>query len=76
MVQCDECCMWRLIYSKYKLKKEEKIKLQTDLDNFTYSLIVDPNWLNFSYQQGLKVLRYGIMCVQWPLQKALLLSKV
>ena len=37
MVQCDECCMWRLIYSKYKLKKEQKIKLQAVLDNFTYT---------------------------------------
>ena len=37
MVQCNECCMWRLIYSKYKLKKEQIIKLQAVLDNFTYT---------------------------------------
>ena len=29
MVQCEECCMWRLIYSKYKLKNDLRIKLQT-----------------------------------------------
>ena len=31
--ECDECCMWRLIYSKYKLKKEQRIKLQVVLNN-------------------------------------------
>lgn len=36
MVQCDECCM-RIIYSKYKMKKEQRIKLQVVLNNFTYT---------------------------------------
>ena len=37
MVQCEECCMWRLIYSKYKLNSDARIKLQTIFDNFTYT---------------------------------------
>lgn len=37
MVQCDECCMRRIIYSKYKMKKEQRIKLQVVLNNFTYT---------------------------------------
>lgn len=37
MMQCDECMMWRLIYSKYKLKNNQKIKLQRILDDFVYT---------------------------------------
>ena len=37
MVQCDECAMWRLIYSKYKLKKDQRIRLQRVLDDFIYT---------------------------------------
>ena len=37
MLQCAECDMWRLIFSKYKLKKEEREQLQILLQNFTYT---------------------------------------
>ncbi len=37
MMQCDECGMWRLIYSKYKLKKDQKVRLQRVLDDFIYT---------------------------------------
>lgn len=37
MVQCMECNQWRIIFSKYKLKKEQRIYLQSVLDNYMYS---------------------------------------
>ena len=37
MVQCEECLMWRLLYSKQKLSKSERSSLQTTLENVTYS---------------------------------------
>ena len=37
MVQCEECQMWRLIYSKYKLTKVERETLQNTLDNVVYT---------------------------------------
>ena len=27
-IQCDECGMWRLVYSKYKLKRDQRLRLQ------------------------------------------------
>ena len=37
MLQCEECSMWRLLYSKYKLTKTRRIELQKILDNVSYS---------------------------------------
>ena len=37
MVQCMECSMWRIIFSKYKLKKEQCVYLQALFDNYMYS---------------------------------------
>ena len=37
MLQCSECELWRLIFSKYKLKKEERDQLEVLLSNFMYA---------------------------------------
>ena len=37
MIQCEECTMWRLVYSKFKLTASERKILQTVLDDFTYT---------------------------------------
>lgn len=37
VIQCSECDMWRLIFSKYKLKPEQQRELQLFLDDFTYT---------------------------------------
>ena len=37
MIQCEECEMWRLVYSKFKLTVDEKKTLQSSLDEFTYT---------------------------------------
>lgn len=37
MLQCDECSMWRLIYSKKKLKPAEKVELERSLDSLSFS---------------------------------------
>ena len=37
MVQCMECDLWRKSFSKYKLKKEQRVFLQAVLDGYMYS---------------------------------------
>ena len=37
MVQCEECQMWRLLYSKKKLQASERQALQQALDDVTYT---------------------------------------
>ena len=37
VIQCEECQMWRVIYSKYKLKAEEKKALQKALEGMSYT---------------------------------------
>lgn len=37
MLQCDECGMWRLIYSKLKLNQDKKKALIEILDQFSYT---------------------------------------
>ena len=37
MVQCEECEMWRLVYSKYKLTKAELTELSTAMNDYTYT---------------------------------------
>ena len=37
MLQCKECNMWRLVYSKYKLSVAQCRQLQRLLDDYSYS---------------------------------------
>jgi len=37
MVQCEECEMWHLVYSKYKLKKPELAELNMAMNDYTYT---------------------------------------
>lgn len=37
MVQCEECDMWCLVYSKYKLTKAEFTELSTAMNDYTYT---------------------------------------
>ena len=37
VIQCSECEMWRLVFSKYKLKPEEVREIQLLLDDYTYT---------------------------------------
>ena len=37
VIQCSECEMWRLIFSKYKLKPDEVNEIQQYLDNYNCS---------------------------------------
>ena len=37
VIQCIECEMWRLIFSKYKLKPDEVREIQLLLDDYTYT---------------------------------------
>lgn len=37
MIQCEECEMWRLVYSKYKLTATERQTLQSRLEDYTYT---------------------------------------
>ena len=37
MVQCDECSMWRLLFSKHKLSAAERATLQVVLEDISYT---------------------------------------
>ena len=37
MIQCEECEMWRLVYSKYKLTTEERQTVDKALEDYTYT---------------------------------------
>ena len=37
MLQCEECDLWRLLYSKRKLSVQEKTQLQAYIDDITYT---------------------------------------
>ena len=37
MLQCDECGMWRLLYSKLKLTKKERADLEVALEDVSFS---------------------------------------
>ncbi len=37
MVLCENCDLWRLIFSKYKLKPDQKVRLQQLLYTVSYS---------------------------------------
>ena len=36
MIQCEECEMWQLVYSNYKLNKSEQYSLQGIFEECTY----------------------------------------
>ena len=37
MLMCDECEMWRLLYAKRKLKKQERIEVEQGLNGLSFS---------------------------------------
>ena len=37
MLQCDECGMWRLLYSKLKLTKKERADLEVAIEDVSFS---------------------------------------
>ena len=37
MVECEECGLWRLLYSKRKVKKEARLRLQRIIEDHTYT---------------------------------------
>lgn len=37
VVQCDDCNMWRVIYSKHRLKKDQQMKLESVLGTHSYT---------------------------------------
>ena len=37
MLQCDECAMWRLLYSRFKLTKKEKSHLQHVIEDILFT---------------------------------------
>ena len=36
MLECEECGLWRLQYSKRKVKKEARLRLQRIIEDHTY----------------------------------------
>lgn len=36
VVQCEECQMWRIVFSKYKLTAEQQVRLNKVLDGFVW----------------------------------------
>ena len=36
MLMCDECEMWRLLYAKRKLKKQERIEVEQALNGLSF----------------------------------------
>ena len=37
MLQCDECSMWRLLYSKFKLTRKERADLQVPIEDISFT---------------------------------------
>ena len=37
MVECEECGLWRLLYSKYMLKNEACLRLERILEEHSYT---------------------------------------
>lgn len=37
MLMCEECEMWRLLYSKRKLKQKERQELEQSLEDMSFS---------------------------------------
>lgn len=59
MLQCDECCMWWLLYSQFKLTKKEWADLQTAIEDVSFTCgsqlqdLVLPGQLNEEYMREL-----------------------
>jgi len=45
MVQCEECNMWRLVFSKHKLTIVQRQRLQVILEGLSYSCGAKPSKL-------------------------------
>ena len=67
MVQCEECEMWRLIYSKYKLTTPERKQVSDSLQEFTYTCGASFLDLNFAGWLSEVCIRY-LQCYS-PLEK-------
>ena len=37
MLQCEECSMWRLLYSRYKLTRQEKTQLKAAVEDLSFT---------------------------------------
>lgn len=37
MLQCDECSMWRLLYSRFKLTRKERADMQVAIDDISFT---------------------------------------
>ena len=37
MLMCDECEMWKLLYAKRKLKKQERLEVERGLNGLSFS---------------------------------------
>lgn len=67
MVQCEECEMWHLIYSRYKLTLSELKQVSDSLEEFTYTCGSSFADLNFS-GRSTKVCARNLQCYS-PLEK-------
>ena len=64
MLQCEECNMWRLVYSKYKLSVAQRCQLQRLLDDYSYSCGAKLEEL----ERDSKMLKSEIMLVETQLK--------
>ena len=59
MLQCDECGMWRLLYSQFKLTKKERANLQAAIEDISFTCGAQlqdlglSGWLNNVYTREL-----------------------
>ena len=70
MVQCEECEMCRLVYSKYKLPTAERATLNQALEEFTftYGAVLSDLELGEERLDGEHVFVRGLRCYE-PLEK-------
>ena len=60
MVQCEECNMWRLVFSKCKLFVVQHHQLQRLLDDYSYSCEAKPEELDLGEQIKNVKIRYHV----------------
>ena len=69
MIQCEECEMWRLVYSKYKLTAAERKTLEKTLEEYTYTCGAQLSDLNLDGRLGSDtVCLKNVRCYE-PLEK-------
>ena len=70
VVQCEECEMWRLVYSKYKLTTAERATLNQALEEFTFTCgaVLSDLELGEERLDGEHVFVRGLRCYE-PLEK-------